>query len=100
MSNPLSHPPPLEREGGGLETTDECEVVDLKRLGVKPGEGTGSESWGATGLQKELPHGGGERLERLVELSCPLWSHQELNYRSELLSINLWLSANSLTIRG
>lgn len=69
-----------------METTDECEVVDLKRLEVKPGEGTGSESWGATRLQKELHHGGGERLERLVELFCPLWSHQELNYRSELLS--------------
>lgn len=93
MSNPLSHSPPhpptlaVEREGGGLETTDECEVVDLKRLEVKPGEGAGSESWGATGLQKELHHGGGERLERLVELSCPLWSHQELNYRSELSSV-------------
>lgn len=41
-------PPPLpravERKGGGLETTDECEVVDLKRLEVKPGEETGSES--------------------------------------------------------
>lgn len=83
MSNPLALPPPnaVEREGGGLETTDECEVVDLKRLEVKPGEGAGSESWGATG-QKELHHGGGERLERLVELFCPLWSHQELNYRT------------------
>lgn len=43
------HPTPpraVEREGGGLETTDECEVVDLKRLEVKPGERTGSESWG------------------------------------------------------
>lgn len=61
LSLSLSHPTDGGREGG-LETTDECEIVDLKRLELKPGSGAGPRTGGHSAGEGAGQRAPGEKL--------------------------------------